>query len=267
MLRPTFILGVALTLVPSCVVGWDSGIKIVTRQSFGERHVHVSTQYITASAWRYEYIVNDHPVATIVLHEDTVDRSFLLDLDAHEYAETELDQHGAVAGSKRVPVKSTGGTLDIWITATDTGERKEMFGHLARHIVIKERRLPGPGACSPARTSETDGWYIDSSVLPEWKRPKPAPVVVAIPLVGNGRADCFDKIELHHSGEADPPGFALKTTITVSDPAAVPRSAVEAALPFEVIEVTEFSEMPLDPALFKVPKDFRKVNELFKPRR
>jgi hypothetical protein len=39
-----------------------------------------------------------------------------------------------------------------------------MFGHLARHVIQSERRVPGPGSCSAGegeRRTKTDGWYID----------------------------------------------------------------------------------------------------------
>ena len=141
MLRPIFILGVALTLVPACVVAQDPVIKIVTRKSFWEGPVYVSTEYMTATALRTEYIRDDHHFATIVLHRDTMDQTFItLDLDAHDYIVTK--PRGPIAGPTRVPVKDTGSTLDIWIESTDTGERKEMFGHTARHVVTKEDTFP-----------------------------------------------------------------------------------------------------------------------------
>ena len=62
------------------------------------------------------------------------------------------------------PMVDSGGTLKIWIENIDTGERKEIFGHTARHIITREKRIAGPGACSKPSLSETDGWYIDGSV-------------------------------------------------------------------------------------------------------
>jgi hypothetical protein len=41
---------------------------------------------------------------------------------------------------------------------TDTGERKELFGHQARHLKIKES---AEGKDGKKETTETDGWYLD----------------------------------------------------------------------------------------------------------
>ena len=50
-------------------------------------------------------------------------------------------------------------TSDSKPEITDTGERKEMFGHQARHLKITET------AAGKKERTETDGWYIDLSGL------------------------------------------------------------------------------------------------------
>ena len=77
---------------------------------------------------------------------------------------------------------NSGGTLQIWIENIDTGERKEMFGHMAMHIITREKRIAGPGACSKPSESETTAGTLTSSVMPEWRQHKKgAPGVVVAP--------------------------------------------------------------------------------------
>lgn len=66
--------------------------------------------------------------------------------------------------------RESGKAIDVYRDYVDTGERRWMFGHLARHVILSERRVPEPGACSAGQgeqLTKTDGWYID---LPEQRQ-------------------------------------------------------------------------------------------------
>ena len=94
-------------------------------------------------------------------------RSLTLNLDAREYTSHELDERGVPKGYKPpvIPRKEPAkGSVEIFIDSVDTGERKEMFGHTARHIITQERRVASPDDCQHSMSSETDGWYIDLNV-------------------------------------------------------------------------------------------------------
>jgi hypothetical protein len=228
-------------------------LKIVMHRSLGHDLTYNVTEYFSGSRWREDTgmkmsNVNAHHLVTIVHHGDSVDQRFVLDMDAQEYVVYETDQNGGTIGAKTAPAPSSGGTLGVWIESNDTGERKQMFGYTARHIITKEKRVPGPGSCSQSSELDTDGWYIDSSVLPAWRRPLSS--VVSFVVGGN----CVDKIEVHRSGVKV--GFPMKLTSTFLQPG----SNLPAT--FNTLEVVEFSEAPLDPTLFVVPPDFRKVSEL-----
>ncbi|HEY1912224.1 MAG TPA: hypothetical protein VGG73_14970 [Vicinamibacterales bacterium] len=60
------------------------------------------------------------------------------------------------------PVNSKGGQITYTTTVTDTGEKKDMFGYPARHLVTVVTKEASPTACNkkPERI-ETDGWYVD----------------------------------------------------------------------------------------------------------
>jgi hypothetical protein len=140
-----------------------------------------------------------------------------------------------------------------------------MFGHMARHIITREKRIASPGACARNSESESDGWYIDDSVMPDWHRPrKPGGGVVVASMVAVSSASaCLDKmdaIEVHRTGVE--PGFPLKITTTMKSEVPSLDGGARMVASNWGSEVMEFQEGPLDPTLFDVPADFRKVDAL-----
>ncbi len=244
-----------------------NGVKIVTRQVAGG-FVDTRTEYLTEDRLRNEWQtqMGDHqgpPMASIIQRGEH-NRVFVLDLQAHEYMTYETDLHGAAVGANSRPVMSSGGTLQIWIENIDTGERKEMFGHMARHIITREKRIAGPGACSRDSESETDGWYIDSSIMPEWRQPKKGAtgvVVASVMMAGNDNClNKMDKLEVHRTGVE--PGFPLQVATTLKSEVTRGDGSQRGIVSTWGSQVVEFKEGPLDPALFEVPSDFRRVEQL-----
>src|SRR6185437_13696457 len=244
-----------------------NGVKIVTRQ-VAAGFTDTRTEYLAADRLRNEWQsqMRDRtgpPMATIILRGEH-DRVFVLDMQAHEYTSYETDTRGTTVGIKPRPTIDSGGILQIWIENTDTGERKEIFGHMARHIITHEKRVAGPKACSKPSESETDGWYIDGSVLPEWRRDKKdnLGVVVAAEVSAGATDKCYnkmDKIEVHRTGTET--GFPVKVLTTL-------RSQVTDADGTHMLsstwgsEVVELKEGPLELSLFEVPKDFQRADVL-----
>jgi hypothetical protein len=207
---------------------------------------------------------NGPPMATIIQRGER-DRVFMLDLNAHEYVTYETDPRGSTIAMRPRPVADSGGTLTIWIDTVDTGERKELFGHMARHIITHEKRTAGPGACSKPSVSETDGWYIDGSVMPEWRQQKKntTGVVVAAEVAAGSTDKCYnkmDKIEVHKSGVET--GFPVKLITTLSTDVTQPDGSKRTLSSTWGSEVVELKEGPLELTLFDVPKDFRLVPSL-----
>jgi hypothetical protein len=244
-----------------------TGVKIVTRQVSGA-FSDTRTEYLTANRLRSEWQTHageltGPPMASIVQRGST-NRVFLMDLQAREYVTYETDSQGAQTGFKPRPLASSGGVLQIWIDNTDTGERLMLFGHMARHIVTHEKRIASPGACSRSSESESDGWYIDDSVMPEWHRQKkPGGVVVASMVAVSSGGACLDKmdaIEVHRTGVE--PGFPLKITTTMKSEMPSLDGGARIVAANWGSEVMEFQEGPLDPAIFDVPADFHRVDAL-----
>jgi hypothetical protein len=244
------------------------GVKIVTRQVTGG-FTDTRTEYLAADRLRNEWQSqmrdgNSPPIATIILHGDR-DRVFMLDMTAHEYVTYETDIRSTNVGAKRKPMTDSGGTLQIWIDNTDTGERKEVFGHIARHIITREKRTVSAGACSKPSMTETDGWYIDDSVLPQWRQQKKNTlgVVVALDVSATSSdkcADKMDKIEVHRTGAET--GFPIKITTTLQSEITQADGSPHTISSTWGSEVVELKEGPLDLALFDVPKDFQRVDSL-----
>jgi hypothetical protein len=56
-----------------------------------------------------------------------------------------------------------GGVVTSTITVKDTGERKQMFGYTARHLIITIETASSPDACNKTNMKmQQDGWYIDA---------------------------------------------------------------------------------------------------------
>lgn len=245
-----------------------NGVKIVTRQVTAG-FTDTRTEYLAADRLRNEWQsqMRDRtgpPMAAIILRGEH-DRVFVLDMQAHEYTSYETDTRGTTVGIKPRPTIDSGGTLQIWIQNTDTGERKEIFGHMARHIITHERRVAGPGACSKPSESETDGWYIDGSVLPEWRRDKKDSlgVVVAAEVSAGSTDKCYnkmDKIEVHRTGTET--GFPVKVVTTLRSPVTEADGTQHVLSSTWGSEVVELKEGPLELSLFEVPPDFHRVEVL-----
>jgi len=186
---------------------------------------------------------------------------FDLDLDAREYVAGETTLQGTSLRAKPRRLEPSGSTVQVFSDSVDTGETKEIFGQLARHIITKVRQVASPDSCSSSSESETDGWYIGYDALPEWRRPRDGKFSYLVSQFSSGNcANTFDKFELHRSGPL--PGYPLAITTTNRSEHRLPNGGVKEFTSSSKMEVVEFTQAPLDPALFQVPSGFRKVHRL-----
>ncbi|MGZ4860706.1 MAG: hypothetical protein ACXV8M_14175 [Candidatus Angelobacter sp.] len=258
-------------LAPAIAAGQTGGrdLKITTRHSYSGSAYATTTYYSGENSRTETQIfsgnVKGHRRAQIRKKGAESIQVYDLDLDAHVYASYQTDLRGVVPGAKPIALKPSGKTYVINTDVVDTGERKEMFGHIARHLISKEKRIGGPENCYGGNTeSEIDGWYIDDEVLPLPQRPKAG---VSTHLVGYsagaGSVQCSDKIEAHRTGPRT--GFSLKKTTTLKGETTLPDNSASSYSSVSQTEVVEFVEAPLDSALFEVPADFKKVKEIIDP--
>jgi hypothetical protein len=141
-----------------------------------------------------------------------------------------------VMGSVR-PATDPSSRIAIEVESRDIGERRHMFGYPARHFITTERRQTEYPDKRPSDTEEitTDGWYLEVPFAVPSHSHVGAVAVLSTPAKG------VPEIRITKRGPV-PHGLAVweKTADELS-------------------EVTEFSEAPLDQALFEPPSDFRRV--------
>jgi hypothetical protein len=129
-------------------------------------------------------------------------------------------------------------------TTVDTGERKEFFGHVARHIITTVKQTNVDGTNKVTDDGTWDGWYIDFdqtiSCSPRIERQ-----VHGYALGWRGRGP-IAKTELIEIGRPEG-GFAVKMVVN-------PGNITH--------EVMELSEGPIDPILFEIPPDFKSVDHI-----
>lgn len=147
------------------------------------------------------------------------------------------------------PVKK-GGVVTSTVTTKDTGERKQMFGYTARHIITTMAMESSPDACYQNNMRmEIDGWYIDATfaldcdINQQYSSYRP-------PVKAGG---CRDRYETKTIGTAKK-GFAVYEKMTML--------GANGAQSFSTInEVVEISQATLDQSLFEIPPDYRQVDD------
>lgn len=157
----------------------------------------------------------------------------------------ESDQSAAAptTPSQAGPARS-GGVVTYTTSATDTGERKEMFGFTARHVKTSMNVESSPDACNPmTMRMDTDGWYIDAVFEFDCDNARP----VMMPRPGMP-ATCHDRTIFRRQGAAKT-GFPLTETVTMYGPNGSVMSTTTR-------EVVELSREPLDAALFDLPAGY-----------
>lgn len=152
------------------------------------------------------------------------------------------------AAPASLPVKK-GGLVTSTVTTKDTGERKQILGYTARHIITTMEMKSSPDACSQNNTRmQIDGWYIDATFALDCDssraythyRPKAA-------------GGCQDRYETKTIGMAKK-GYPVWEKTTMYGP--------DGAESFSTItEVIEFSQATLDQSLFEIPEGYREVED------
>jgi hypothetical protein len=245
-------------------------LKLTIRHTFGTLSFD-TTEYYSGKNTRSEMQLMSGEIEghhRAIIRKRGIDgiQVYDLDLDAKEYVSYQTDLQGRVPGSRSWTVKPSGKTLLINIESVDTGERKEMFGLQARHIITREKRIGGPENCYGGNSeSEMDGWYIDYDVFPNLHRPVKSTVLVThLAAASAGKNQhCTDKIEVHRSGPA--PGYPLQLKTTLTSHFTHDDGRSESYTTTSETDVVAFSKAPLDLGLFQVPAGFEKIDKIVDP--
>jgi hypothetical protein len=193
---------------------------------------------------------------------------FELNLDASEYTSGPYPprpltkEQIEARGLQTTPPMSDKPTLRIEVSTTETGERKKMFGHIARHVVTTRKEIPLEGSMAQPQESVTEGWYIDlNQRLPcdhNWPVGKTRYAYTSLGING-GHAR--EKVEFIATGEAET-GFAVQSVMTSKLTYALPDGTRKQTDLRTELLVTQLEEGPLVPELFEIPPGFRHVDHL-----
>jgi hypothetical protein len=265
-----FLLALAIPFLQSSE---RSGITIIVQSSVGGNQAQRTT-YIQPDRQRMEYRnsfggrhgieLTQGPRLVRIVRCD-LGQSFELNLDTQEYTAAPYppkpltpDELKARGLDTRIQQPATP-TIRVEIKTTDTGERKEIFGRTARHVVTTTTQTPLAGSHSSPQESVADGWYIDfdQQLSCDPKRTGSGHgTMFGYVSVGGGKVP-MEKPEFVTIGNREM-GFALDLTQTSKSPSNLPDGTVTR---FET-HVTQFEEGPLDPAVFEIPPGFKQVHRI-----
>ena len=191
------------------------------------------------AAQRFEYGKD----AAVIQH---CDRKSILQINLKNQTYTRISSGEAAATpAVAAPAEKKGGVVTVKYNITDTGERKTMFGHKARHIKSVMTRVPGEGACDQTKQRvEIDGWYID---LPQTA----ACSLADGPAAATKGPSCSDEIKYENTGNGEA-GFPLSYTMTTYGADNKPTTMS--------MLVSELETKVLDASLFDVPAGFKEIS-------
>ena len=191
---------------------------------------------------------------------------FELNLDAGEYVsapypprpltQAEIEARGL---SKANMSQSPEPTVRIQTTTLDTGERKEFFGHTARHVIITRKQLPLERSGSGPQEAVTDGWYIDLDPQVSCdRRLSKGTRAHAYLVAGNKPAE---KPEFVDIGEPET-GFPVQSAMVSKGTYTLPDGTSKQTNSKSETLVTELEQGSLDPGLFEIPPGFKHVQHI-----
>jgi len=239
-------------IVLACALPIAADTFTVTKMTINGRET-VQTSYQRGDNYRFETVdASGHNNVTIFVSNQNA--SIYLDLRQKKYVVLSHKPDFLISLSQMIrrpprplPVRESGKTVDVYWETVDTGERREFFGQTAEHLILRERRVAEPGACTQNDQAETDGWYIPFQSPSPASRPPTirmasisAVTSLASPRFGIGPA-CNDTVIEH--GKRPTSGVAVLET----------RGPIKR-------EILELSSGPLDPSLFEVPAGYEKVD-------
>src|ERR1043165_5190041 len=246
MFKSTLI-AIGCLLIISGIASADTKVK--SRQT-GNGQTYENTSYIKGKRQRSE--TNNGQM--ILIQQCDLRRNIQIMPAAKAYMIQPYDEPSTTTAtspntpSQPTPVKK-GGLVTSTVTTKDTGERKQMFGYTARHIITTMEMKSSPDACSQTNTKmEIDGWYIDAAFALDCDSSRAYSNYS--PKVSGG---CRDRYETKTIGLAKK-GYPVWEKTTMIGPNGMDSFST-------TNEVIEFSQATLDPSLFDVPEGYREVQD------
>lgn len=224
--------------------------KVKSRQTSGGQ-TYENTSYIKGKRQRSE--TNNGQMITIQQCDlrrniQIMPQPKVYMIQPYDDASTGTTPNTASTTSQPTAVKK-GGVVTSTVTTKDTGERKQMFGYTARHIITTMEIKSSPDACSQNNTKmEIDGWYIDAAFALDCDSSRAYSNYR--PQASGG---CQDRYETKTIGMAKK-GYPVWEKMTMFGPNGTESFS-------SINEVLEFSQATLDPSLFEIPEGYREVKD------
>ena len=247
----TNIFKIALAIVCLVTITGIAGAdtKVKSRQTSGGQ-TYENTSYIKGKRQRTE--MNNGQM--VVVQQCDLRRNIQIMPAAKAYVVQPYDDGSSAASttsrvSSQPGATKKGGVVTSTVTSKDTGERKQILGYTARHIITTMMMESSPEACSQTKSKmEIDGWYIDAAFALDcdsglaYKSYRP-------PQSGG----CQDEYVTKQVGTAKR-GYPVWEKTTMFDQSGVASFST-------INEVVEFSNATLDASLFEPPADYREVKD------
>jgi hypothetical protein len=236
----------------SSTVAVYADVKIKSRQTVGGQS-YENTTYIKGKRQRHERDMSG--MKMVSLTQCDLRRDIQLMPDGKVYMVNPFDdgttpKNQTVSQTQTTTKLETGGTVTTVYTTKDTGERKQMFGYTAKHLIITMETTASPDACQKNNSKmQIDGWYIDAAWNFECDRgyqngytPK------------SQKAGCQDKYLTKQAGANVKRGYPVWEKMTMFDDGGKETMS-------SLTEVLELSGATLDASLFEIPADYREVKD------
>lgn len=224
-------------------------VKIKSKQTMSGQS-YDNTTYIKGKRQRSESMNG----TMINLTQCDLRRGVQLNSQTKTYIVNAFDQASqpaarSTATTDKDGVVQAGGRVTTTITTKDTGERKQMFGFTARHLIITMETVSSADACNMTNTKiQTDGWYIDAEFVLDCDYG-----YQNYNNYGGKNGGCKDKFEMKTVGTAKR-GYPVYEKMTMFDESGKETMSM-------VNEVVELSKTTLEMALFDIPTDYREVSD------
>jgi hypothetical protein len=245
---------VALVLLCAAGVAAEAraDVKIKSRQTV-QGHSSDNAVYIKGKRQRTEQMGGQ----SVTIQQCDLRRDIQIMAQMRAYTVRPYDDAAApatptpAAGARRTTTERTqGGVVTSTVTTRDTGERKQMFGYTARHLITTMEMKFSPDSCNPVDSKmETDGWYIDAAFQLDCDLDRAARYINP-QHAGGG---CRDRYETKQIGAARR-GYPVWEKMTMFGKDGGETMTM-------VNEVVELSQATLDAALFEAPADYKEVKD------
>jgi hypothetical protein len=245
-----FVLILAASVGPlKFVVPNHPDLTIKTRRISGNSMSQVDSLYLKGARQRTETVV-EKPTRDAsnwaVIQQCDEKRLFNLNVRDKIYTSSKIeDWSERLRKARPVSLAYSGAEVMMTIDSIDTGERRQFEHYTARHVTVKIRIEPGPGASTPASVEETDGWYIDLPGFGCQEQGLSGFARLSVSSSGNRQ----DRLQVKWLGKA-PRGYPIEETSVTTGPGNKTTSKVA---------LLDISEAPLNPSLFELPAGYRQA--------